>query len=129
MSKNNKENTGIVHIYTSFNNTLVNLTDLSGHTIARVSGGMITKQDRLKANPTVAMFIAKKIAESANEIGMKSLYIRIRAKTGNTSPGPGAHSVIKSLSRERFKIISISDVTKIPRGGPKVKGGKRGRRV
>ena len=61
MSKNLQENTGIVHIFTSFNNTLVNLTDLSGHTIARVSGGMITKQDRLKANPTVAMFISKRI--------------------------------------------------------------------
>ena len=107
----------------------MHLTDLSGHTIARISGGMITKQDRLKANPTVAMFIAKKISEAANEINMKDLYVRIRAKTGQDTPGPGAHAVIKSLSRDGFKIISISDVTRVPRGGPKVKGGKRGRRV
>ena len=121
--------TGILHIFTSFNNTIVHLTDLSGHTIARISGGMITKQDRLKANPTVAMFIAKKISEIATEINMKNLYVRIRAKTGNNTPGPGAHAVIKSLGRDGFKIISISDVTRVPRGGPKVKGGKRGRRV
>ena len=120
---------GILHIFTSFNNTIVHLTDLSGHTIARISGGMITKQDRLKANPTVAMFIAKKISEAANEINMKDLYVRIRAKTGQDTPGPGAHAVIKSLGRDGFKIISISDVTRVPRGGPKIKGGKRGRRV
>ncbi|MEK6919138.1 MAG: 30S ribosomal protein S11 [Nanoarchaeota archaeon] len=128
MSKEETQ-TGILHIFTSFNNTIVHLTDLSGHTIARISGGMITKQDRLKANPTVAMFIAKKISEAANEINMKDLYVRIRAKTGQDTPGPGAHAVIKSLSRDGFKIISISDVTRVPRGGPKVKGGKRGRRV
>ena len=56
-----KEHTGIIHIYASYNNTIVNVTDLSGGTIARCSGGMITKQDRLKANPTTAMFIAKKL--------------------------------------------------------------------
>ena len=128
MSKDETQ-TGILHIFTSFNNTIVHLTDLSGHTIARISGGMITKQDRLKANPTVAMFIAKKISEVASEINMKDLYVRIRAKTGNNTPGPGAHAVIKSLGRDGFKIISISDVTRVPRGGPKVKGGKRGRRV
>lgn len=128
MSKDETQ-TGILHIFTSFNNTIVHLTDLSGHTITRISGGMITKQDRLKANPTVAMFIAKKISEAANEINMKDLYVRIRAKTENNAPGPGAHAVIKSLGRDGFKIISISDVTRIARGGPKVKGGKRGRRV
>ncbi|PIN90298.1 30S ribosomal protein S11 [Candidatus Pacearchaeota archaeon CG10_big_fil_rev_8_21_14_0_10_35_13] len=123
-----KEYTGIVHIFTSFNNTIVNLTDIGGNTISRVSGGMVTKQDRLKANPTVAMFIAKKIAEGAKEAGITSLYIRIRANTGSTSPGPGANSVIKALSRDGFKIISISETTRVPRGGPKKKGGKRGRR-
>jgi len=126
--KVNKGHTGIIHIFTSFNNTIVHLTDLSGHTVSRVSGGMVTKHDRLKANPTVAMFIAKKISESAKEANMNSFYVRIRAKTGNNAPGPGAHAVIKSLSRDGFKIVSISDVTRIPRGGPKKKGGKRGRR-
>jgi small subunit ribosomal protein S11 len=123
-----REHMGIIYIFTSFNNTIVHLTDLSGHTIARVSGGMVTKQDRLKANPTDAMFIAKRVAEQAKEAGITSVYVRIRAKTGNNSPGPGANSVIKSLSRDGFRIISISDVTRVPRGGPKKKGGKRGRR-
>ncbi len=120
---------GIAHIFTSFNNTIVHITDLSGKTIARISGGMVTKHNRLKANPTVAMFVAKRAAEIAKDAGITSLYVRIRAKTGSTSPGPGAHAAIKSLGKEGFKIISIVDVTRIPRGGPKPKGGKRGRRV
>jgi len=124
-----KDREGIAHIFTSFNNTIVHITDLSGNTISRISGGMVTKHNRLKANPTVAMFVAKRAAEKAKDSGITSLYVRIKAKTGNTSPGPGAHAAVKSLSKEGFKVISISDVTKIPRGGPKVKGGKRGRRV
>ena len=116
-------------IYTSFNNTLVHVTDMSGRTISRVTGGMVTKHDRLKANPTIAMFIAKRISEQLKEIKVNSLFVRIRTKTGNPAPGPGAHAIIKSLSREGFKILNISDTTRIPRGGPKKKGGRRGRRV
>jgi len=127
MSK--EENYGIMYIYTSFNNTIVHITDLSGHTIARVSGGQVTKHDRLKANPTVAMFVAKKAAEVAKDAGITSLYVRIRAETGSQAPGPGAHAAVKSLSREGFKIVSIVDTTKTARGGPKIKGGRRGRRV
>lgn len=127
--KKRKEIEGIINIYTSFNNTIVHATDMSGKTIVKVSGGMVTKQDRLKANPTIAMFIAKRIGESLKEANINSLYVKIRAKTGSPAPGPGAHAVIKSLSRDGFRVLSISDTTKVPRGGPKIKGGRRGRRV
>ena len=119
----------VVNIYTSFNNTIVHVTDMSGRTITKVSGGMVTKHNRLKANPTIPMFIAKRISESMKEKGVRSLYVRIRAKTGNNAPGPGANALIKSLSREGFKILNILDATRVPRGGPKKKGGRRGRRV
>lgn len=118
----------VVHIYTSYNNTIVHVTDMSGKTIIKVSGGMVTKHGRLKANPTIAMYIAKRISEKMKDEKIKSLYIRIRAKTGNPSPGPGANALVKSLSREGFKIINILDNTRVPRGGPKKKGGRRGRR-
>lgn len=118
-----------INIYTSFNNTIVHATDMSGRTISKVTGGMTTKQSRLKANPTVAMFIAKRISEVLKENKVTSLYVKIRAKTGNPAPGPGASAIIKSLTRSGFKIISITDTTRIPRGGPKKKGGRRGRRV
>lgn len=123
-----EENPGIAYIYTSFNNTIVHITDMTGNTIARISGGQVTKHDRLKANPTIAMFVAKKAAEIAKDAGITSLYVRIRAQTGNPAPGPGAHAAVKSLSKEGMKIISIIDSTRNARGGPKKKGGRRGRR-
>ena len=123
-----KDIEAIVNIYTSFNNTLVHVTDMSGKTLAKVTGGMVTKHDRLKANPTIAMFIAKRISEQIKELHIRSLYVRIRTKTRNPAPGPGAHAIIKSLSREGFKILNILDTTRNPRGGPKKKGGRRGRR-
>ena len=124
--KKKKEAEAIVNIYTSFNNTLVHVTDMSGRTLTKVTGGMVTKHGRLKANPTIAMFIAKRIAENVKDLGVKSLYVRIRPKTGNPTPGPGANAIIKSLSRAGFKILNILDTTRIPRGGPKKKGGRRG---
>ncbi len=127
--KEQKENAGIVHIYSSFNNTIVHVTDLSGSTISRYSGGMITKQDRLKANPTTAMFITKKIEEDIKDLGITDLYIKMRADTGSPGMGPGANMVVKTLSKDGFKIINIADITRVPRGGPKKKGGRRGRRV
>jgi len=127
--KKKKEIEVVINIYTSFNNTIVHVTDMSGITITKVTGGMVTKHDRLKANPTIAMFIAKRVAENIKDLNVKSLYVRIRAKTRNPAPGPGTHAIIKSLTREGFKILNILDTTRIPRGGPKKKGGRRGRRV
>ncbi|PIO08395.1 30S ribosomal protein S11 [Candidatus Pacearchaeota archaeon CG10_big_fil_rev_8_21_14_0_10_34_12] len=127
--KKKKDIEAIVNIYTSFNNTIVHVTDMSGRTISKVTGGMVTKHSRLKANPTIAMFIAKRISENVKDEGIGLLYVRIRAKTRNPAPGPGANAIIKSLSREGFKILNILDTTRIPRGGPKKKGGRRGRRV
>ena len=126
--KKKKEIEAVINIYTSFNNTIVHVTDMSGKTITKVTGGMVTKHGRLKANPTIAMFIAKRIDESIKDLGVRLLYVRIRAKTGNPVPGPGAHAIVKSLTRSGYKILNILDTTKFPRGGPKKKGGRRGRR-
>lgn len=126
--KKERELEAVLEIYTSFNNTIAHVTDMSGRTITKVTGGMVTKHGRLKANPTIAIFIAKRISETMNEAGIKSLYVRIRAKTGSPSLGPGAHAIIKSLTRDGFKILNILDTTRFPRGGPKKKGGRRGRR-
>ncbi len=123
------DRSAIVYIFSSQNNTIIHITDLAGNTISRVSGGMITKHSRLKADPTIAMFIAKKVSERARDLGITSLYIRTRAKTGSQGLGPGVHAAVKTLGKEGFKVISVLDTTRVPRGGPKKKGGKRGRRV
>jgi small subunit ribosomal protein S11 len=129
--KNDKKESivGVAYVFGSFNNTIVHITDLAGNTISRVSGGMVTKHSRLKANPTTAMFVAKRAAERARDVGINALYIRTKGKTSAPGMGPGAHAAVKTLGKEGFRVISILDATKIPRGGPKKKGGKRGRRV
>jgi len=129
VEKKKEERIGILNIYTTFNNTIITLTDMAGNTMVKYSGGQSTKQSRLKANPTIAMFVAQRIAEDAKDNGITGFYVKIRAETGQANPGPGAHSAIKALTRAGFKIVSITDTTKMPRGGPKKKGGRRGRRV
>ena len=120
---------GIAYIYSTFNNTIVHITDMSGTTLAQVSGGKVTKHSRLKATPTVAMFVAKRAAEQAKEFGINALFIRVNSKAGSTSPGPGANAAVKSIAREGLKILNILDTIAMPRGGPKPPYGKRGRRV
>ncbi|MBU0760071.1 MAG: 30S ribosomal protein S11 [Nanoarchaeota archaeon] len=125
--KKKEGKTGIAYISSSSNNTIVHVTDLAGNTISRVSGGMITKHSRLKANPTIAMFVAKRASERPVDLGFTKLYVRIKGKT-RFGTGPGANSAVKNLGKS-FDLISILDTTKVPRGGPKKKGGRRGRRV
>jgi len=120
---------GIAYVFGSYNNTIVHITDLSGSTITRISGGMITKHSRLKANPTTAMFVAKRASEFARDAGINALYIRTRGKTNSPGIGPGAHAAVKTLSKEGFKVLGVLDTHRVPRGGPKKKGGRRGRRV
>ncbi len=124
---------GIAHIYSSYNNTIITVTDITGtETLARSSGGQIVKQDRLESSPTAAMGAAKKVAEICKEKGISGLYIRVRAQGGHNgpkNPGPGAQAAIKALSRVGMRIGKIEEVTPEPHNGCRMKGGRRGRRV
>ena len=123
---------GVCHIYASYNNTIIHITDITGsESLARVSGGQVVKADRLESSPTAAMNAAKKISELAREKGINGLHIKIRAPGGHNgpnSPGPGAQAAIRALSRMGMRIGFIEDVTPIPHGGCRKKGGRRGRR-
>jgi small subunit ribosomal protein S11 len=127
--KEETENIFVLHIYATFNNTVVSLSDLAGNTIGKITGGLVTKHNRMKANPTIAMFIAKRIQELCRDYKVKTLEVRMKGQTGATGIGPGANAIVKTLTKEGFKITNIVEVTKVPRGGPKKKGGRRGRRV
>ena len=124
---------GIAHIYATYNNTIISVTDITGtETLARSSGGQIVKQDRLESSPTAAMGIAKKIAELIREKGVTGLYIRVKAKGGQNgpnNPGPGSQAAIRALSRSGIRIGKIEEVTPLPHNGCRAKGGRRGRRV
>lgn len=124
---------GIAHIYASYNNTIIHITDITGtETIAISSGGQVVKSDRLESSPTAAMMAVKKIAEIIKEKGINAIHIKIRAPGGHNgppNPGPGAQAAIRTLSRIGLKIGVIEDVTPTPHDGCRKKGGKRGRRV
>ncbi|MCK4310616.1 MAG: 30S ribosomal protein S11 [Methanomicrobia archaeon] len=126
------EKWGVAHIYASFNNTIIHITDLSGaETIARISGGMIVKADRDESSPYAAMKAAAIAAETALERGIVGVHIKVRAPGGSKikNPGPGAQAAIRALARAKLKIGRIEDVTPIPHDGTRPKGGKRGRRL
>jgi small subunit ribosomal protein S11 len=124
---------GICHIFSSYNNTIMHVTDVTGsETIGLVSGGQIVKSDRLESSPTTAMNGARKLAELCLDRGITGVHIRIRAPGGHNgpmNPGPGAQAAVRALSRRGLRIGLIEDVTPVPHGGCRKKGGKRGRRV
>lgn len=124
---------GIAHIYASYNDTIIHITDVTGNeTVAMASGGMMVKADRLESSPTAAMMAAKRAAELALDKGVQGVHVRVRAPGGHNgphNPGPGAQAAIRGLSRMGLKIGFIDDVTPLPHGGCRKKGGKRGRRV
>jgi small subunit ribosomal protein S11 len=124
---------GIGHIFASYNNIIIHITDITGsETIALASGGQMVKSDRLESSPTTAMAAAKKAAEIALDKGLEGIHVKIRAPGGHNgpmNPGPGAQAAVRALSRRGLKIGYIEDVTPIPHGGCRKKGGRRGRRV
>jgi len=122
----------VAHIYASYNNIIITLTDLTGsETLTKCSGGMVVKAAKDESSPYAAMRAAERVADIAKEKGIDSIHVRIRAAGGNksTSPGPGAQSAIRALARAGLRIGRIEDVTPIPHDGGKSKGGRRGRRV
>ena len=123
---------GVAHIFSSKNDTIITLTDLSGaETIAVGSGGMIVDVDHEEGTPYAAMQAAYKVSAEAISKGITHLHIKIRAPGGHGSktPGAGAQAVVRALARSGFKIGSIEDVTPVPTDTTKRPGGRRGRRV
>lgn len=129
----NKIRWGVAHVFASYNNTIIHITDITGsETIALASGGQMVKSDRLESSPTTAMAAAKKAAEIAMDKGIKAIHVKIRAPGGHngpTNPGPGAQAAVRALSRRGLRVGLIEDVTPLPHGGCRKKGGRRGRRV
>ncbi|UCE15425.1 MAG: 30S ribosomal protein S11 [Candidatus Bathyarchaeota archaeon] len=122
----------VVRIYSSYNNTIVHVTDVSGaETIARASGGMFVKADRLESSAYAAMRAAAHVATIARDKGITAIHIKVRAPGGSDArtPGPGAQAAIRGLARAGFRIGRIEEVTPVPHDGTRRKGGRRGRRV
>jgi small subunit ribosomal protein S11 len=102
---------GIAHIHASFNNTIITITDRQGNTLAWGTAGGSGFRGSRKSTPFAAQVAAGKVAELANEYGLKNLEVYIRG------PGPGRESAVRALNAAGFKITNITDVTPIPHNG------------
>ena len=102
---------GQAHIKTSFNNTIVSLTDTQGNVIAWESAGGAGFKGSRKSTPFAAQVAAERCGRAAQECGVKNIEVRIKG------PGPGRESAVRALNAIGLKIGSIADVTPIPHNG------------
>ena len=102
---------GQVHIFASFNNTIVTVTDTEGNTVAWGSAGSAGFKGSRKSTPFAAQVAAEKAGNAAKEWGVKSLEVRVKG------PGPGRESAVRALNAVGFRITEIDDVTPIPHNG------------
>lgn len=101
----------VAHIQSTFNNTVVTITDQSGSTICWASSGTSGFKGARKGTPFAAQLAAKDVAAKAREFGVKYLDVRIKG------PGAGRESSIRALAAAGLEIRSIKDVTPIPHNG------------
>ena len=102
---------GIVHIVSSFNNTIITITDESGNALAWSSAGLKGFKGSRKSTPFAAQIAAEDVGNKAKEYGIKSLKVQV------SGPGSGRESALRSLQSIGYIISSIKDVTPIPHNG------------
>ena len=113
VTKRNRKNVekGSAHIHSSFNNTIVSITDTAGNTISWCSSGALGFKGSRKSTPFAAGEVAETAAKKAIEHGMKIVEVFVKG------PGSGRESAIRSLQTAGLEISSIKDVTPIPHNG------------
>jgi small subunit ribosomal protein S11 len=102
---------GIAHIQSTFNNTIVTITDLQGNTLSWASAGMSGQKGSRKSTPFAAQMVAKAAAVRAMEHGLKYVVVNVKG------PGAGRESAIRSLQASGLEVKGIRDVTPIPHNG------------
>jgi len=112
-------NRGIVHIKSTFNNTIVTLTDMDGNTLTWASGGTVGFEGTRKGTPYAAQLAADRIAKEAMKMGVKKVDIWVKG------PGPGREAAIRTIQAAGLEIGQIKDVTPIPFNGVRPKKRRR----
>ena len=102
---------GVVHVNSSFNNTMVTITDVQGNTIAWSSSGLMGFKGSRKSTPYAAQMAAEDAGKKASEHGLKNVDVEV------SGPGSGRESALRALQSIGFTITSIRDVTPIPHNG------------
>jgi len=102
---------GVAHIYATFNNTIVTITDRQGNALAWATAGGSGFRGSRKSTPFAAQVAAEKAGTRAKDYGIKNMDVLVKG------PGPGRDSAVRSLNNIGFKITNITDVTPIPHNG------------
>lgn len=102
---------GVAHVYATFNNTIITITDRQGNTLSWATSGGSGFRGSRKSTPFAAQVAAERAGTRAKDYGMKNVEVLVQG------PGPGRESAIRSLNNIGFKITNISDVTPIPHNG------------
>ena len=111
--------TGVVHIKSSFNNTIVSITDQDGNVLAWASAGNVGFKGSRKSTPYAAQMAAEKCAKAAMEHGGKKVDVLVRG------PGSGRETAIRSIAAAGIEVVGIKDVTPIPHNGCRPKKRRR----
>ena len=102
---------GIVHIQSTFNNTIITITDLNGNVIASASPGQVGFKGSRKSTPFAAQLAAQNALKKAMAYGLRSAEVRVRG------PGVGREAALRALQMDGFSVTMIRDVTPIPHNG------------
>ena len=102
---------GVVHIQSTFNNTIVTITDTVGNVVAWSSAGVQGFKGSRKSTPFAAQLAAQDAAKKAMDHGMRSVEVYVKG------PGPGRESALRALQSTGFSVVTIKDVTPIPHNG------------
>ena len=102
---------GIMFIHSTFNNTIITITDAEGKVLTWASGGMVGFKGSRKSTPFAAQLAAEKALKEAENFGLRTLDVRVKG------PGAGRESAIRTIGSTPFQVRSIKDVTPIPHNG------------
>ena len=102
---------GVAHIKSSFNNTIVTITDLQGNTLSWASAGNVGFKGSRKSTPFAAQLAAEKAARAAQEHGLQKVDVFVKG------PGSGRETAIRSLAAAGLEVAGIQDVTPVPHNG------------
>ena len=103
--------TGVVHIRSTFNNTMVTITDVNGNTIAWASAGVRGFKGSRKSTPFAAQLAADEASKRAQEHGLQTVSVRV------SGPGAGRESALRGVQSSGLRVTSIKDVTPVPHNG------------
>ena len=102
---------GVAHVHSTFNNTIVTITDEAGNVIAWSSAGALGYKGSRKSTPYAAQLVSEAAGKTAMDHGMKKVEVNVKG------PGPGREAAIRALATAGLEITSINDVTPVPHNG------------